>query len=82
VGINTGLVVVGETGQGDASIPKAAVGETLNIAARLQTLAEPGSVVVSGRTRGLAAGLFDYADLVRRYSKACPSRLSDAGSED
>jgi class 3 adenylate cyclase/tetratricopeptide (TPR) repeat protein len=63
VGIHTGLVVVGETGQGDASIPKAAVGETPNIAARLQGLAEPGSVVVSERTRGLAGGLFDYADL-------------------
>ena len=63
VGIHTGLVVVGETGQGDASIPKAAVGETPNIAARLQGLAEPGSVVVSERTRRLAGGLFDCADL-------------------
>jgi class 3 adenylate cyclase len=63
VGIHTGLVVVGETGQGDASIPKAAVGETPNIAARLQGLAPPGSVVVSERTWGLAGGLFDYADL-------------------
>src|SRR5262249_5778770 len=63
VGIHTGLVVVGETGQGDASIPKAAVGETPNVAARLQGLAEPGSVVVSERTRGLAGGLFDYSDL-------------------
>ncbi|HMK21460.1 MAG TPA: adenylate/guanylate cyclase domain-containing protein, partial [Terriglobales bacterium] len=61
VGIHTGLVVVGETGQGDASIPKAAVGETPNIAARLQTLAAPGTVVVTERTRGLAGGLFDYA---------------------
>ena len=63
MGIHTGLVVVGETGQGDASIPKAAVGETPNIAARLQALAEPGSVVVSERTRALAGGLFDYVDL-------------------
>ena len=63
VGIHTGLVVVGETGQGDASIPKAAVGETPNIASRLQNLAQPGSVVVSERTRGLAGGLFDYVDL-------------------
>ncbi len=63
VGIHTGLVVVGETGQGDASIPKAAVGETPNVAARLQSLAEPSSVVVSERTRALAAGLFDYADM-------------------
>jgi len=63
VGIHTGLVVVGETGQGDASIPKAAVGETPNIAARLQALAEPGNVVVSERTRVLAEGLFDCIDL-------------------
>ena len=63
VGIHTGLVVVGETGQGDASIPKAAVGETPNIAARLQALAEPGGVVVSELTRSLAGGLFDYTDL-------------------
>ena len=63
VGIHTGLVVVGATGQGDASIPKAAVGDTPNIAARLQSLAEPSTVVVSERTRSLAAGLFDYADM-------------------
>ncbi len=63
VGIDTGVVVVGETGRGDPSIPKAAVGETPNIAARLQGLAEPGSVVVSQRTRALAGGLFDYIDL-------------------
>lgn len=49
VGIHTGLVVVGETGSGDASVPKAAVGETPNIAARLQALAEAGAVVVSER---------------------------------
>ena len=63
VGIHTGLVVVGQTGKGDASVPSAAVGETPNIAARLQALAEAGSVVVSERTRSLAGGLFDYADL-------------------
>ena len=63
VGIHTGVVVVGETGRGDASIPKAAVGDTPNVAARLQALAEPSGVVVSERTRGLAGGLFDYADL-------------------
>ena len=63
VGIHTGVVVVGETGHGDASVPKAAVGDTPNIAARLQGFAEPGTVVTSSRTRGLARGLFDYADL-------------------
>jgi class 3 adenylate cyclase len=63
VGIHTGLVVVGEPGQGDASIPKAAVGDTPNIAARLQALAEPSSVVVSEQTSALARGLFGYSDL-------------------
>ena len=77
IGIHTGLVVVGETGHGDASIPKAAVGETPNIAARLQVLAEPGSVVVSERTSTLARGLFDYVDLGTHALKgvAQPIRL-------
>jgi class 3 adenylate cyclase len=63
VGIHTGVVVVGETGHGDASIPKAAVGDTPNIAARLQGLADSGNVVVGERTRVLPRGLFDFADL-------------------
>src|SRR4029077_16710286 len=63
VGIHTGVVVVGETGQGDASIPKGAVGDTPNIVARLQALAEPGTVLVSERTRSLAGGMFEFADL-------------------
>jgi class 3 adenylate cyclase/tetratricopeptide (TPR) repeat protein len=63
VGIHTGLVVVGETGRGDASVPKTAVGDTPNIAARLQAIADPGSIVVSERTRVLARGLFEYGDL-------------------
>ena len=67
VGIHTGVVVVGETGQGDASVPKAAVGETPNIAARLQALAEPGSVVVSERTRALGG----RAVRLRRSGCAC-----------
>src|SRR5207237_481855 len=46
-----------------ASIPKTAVGDTPNIAARLQALAEPGNVILSERTRSLADGLFDYVDL-------------------
>jgi class 3 adenylate cyclase len=72
VGIHTGLVVVGETGNGDASIPKAAVGETPNIAARLQALADPGCLVVSERTSSLARGLFDYVDLGPKTLKGVP----------
>jgi class 3 adenylate cyclase/tetratricopeptide (TPR) repeat protein len=81
VGIHTGLVVVGETGHGDASIPKAAVGETPNVAARLQTLAEPGSVLVSERTRTLAEGLFDYVELGAHTLKGLtnPLRLFRVG---
>jgi class 3 adenylate cyclase len=63
VGIHTGVVVVGKTEHQDASVPNAAVGDTPNIAARLQALADPGGVVVSERTRVLAGGLFDYVEL-------------------
>src|SRR5207244_476273 len=63
VGIATGLVVVGDLiGQG-ASQEQAVVGETPNLAARLQALAEPGAVVIGPSTRRLTGGLFDYADL-------------------
>jgi predicted ATPase/class 3 adenylate cyclase len=72
VGIHTGLVVVGQTGEGDASIPKAAVGDTPNIAARLQALADAGAVVVSGRTQALAGGLFEYTDLGSHALKGVP----------
>jgi class 3 adenylate cyclase len=63
VGIATGLVVVGDLiGQG-ASQEQAVVGETPNLAARLQTLAEPGTVVIAPSTKRLTGGLFDYEDL-------------------
>src|SRR5262249_37505957 len=69
VGIHTGLVVVGDSGNGDASVPKGAVGDTPNIAARLQGLAGPSDVVVSQRSAKLAAGQFDYTDLGRHMLK-------------
>ena len=63
VGIATGLVVVGDLiGQGAAQ-EQAVVGETPNLAARLQALAEPGTVVIATSTRRLTGGLFDYEDL-------------------
>jgi class 3 adenylate cyclase len=62
IGIATGLVVVGDLIGEGASEEAAAVGETPNLAARLQTLAEPGSVVVAERTRELAGGRFEYTD--------------------
>ena len=61
-GISTGPVVVGETGAGDASVPKLAVGETPNLAARIQGLAGPGEVIVGASTRRLIGGTFDLDD--------------------
>jgi len=62
VGIATGLVVVGDL-LGEASDKDAVVGETPNLAARLQALAEPDTVVIAPGTRRLLGGLFDLADL-------------------
>jgi class 3 adenylate cyclase len=63
VGIATGRVVVGELIGAGSAQEEAVVGETPNLAARLQALAEPGSVVISGRTRRLVGGLFELVDL-------------------
>jgi predicted ATPase/class 3 adenylate cyclase len=63
VGIATGMVVVGDlTGEGAAQ-EQAVIGETPNLAARLQTLAEPGTVLVSESTHRLTGGHFEYRNL-------------------
>jgi class 3 adenylate cyclase/predicted ATPase len=63
VGVATGLVVVGDLiGSGEAR-ERGIVGETPNLAARLQGLAEPNSVVIAERTRKLLGNLFDLQDL-------------------
>jgi class 3 adenylate cyclase/predicted ATPase len=63
VGIATGLVVVGDLiGEGSAQ-EQTVVGETPNLAARLQALAEPDAVVISASTRRLVGDLFEYRDL-------------------
>jgi class 3 adenylate cyclase/predicted ATPase len=63
VGIATGLVVVGDLIGAGAAQEHAVVGETPNLAARLQALAEPGAVVIASSTRQLTGGLFEYRDL-------------------
>jgi AAA ATPase domain/Adenylate and Guanylate cyclase catalytic domain len=63
VGIATGLVVVGDLIGVGATQEQAIVGETPNIAARLQALAEPGAVVIAGSTRRLLGNLFELEDL-------------------
>ena len=63
IGIATGIVVVGDlVGQGSAQ-EQAVVGETPNLASRLQALAEPGSVVIAESTRRLLGGTFELTPL-------------------
>ena len=65
IGIATGLVVVGDLIGEGASQEQAVVGETPNLAARLQTLAEPGTIVVPAATRRLLGSVFTLRDLGR-----------------
>jgi class 3 adenylate cyclase/predicted ATPase len=63
IGIDTGPVVVGDLfGSGEAQ-EHDIVGETPNLAARLQALGEPNTIVVGPRTRGLLGNLFELRDL-------------------
>ena len=60
VGIASGLVVAGDLIGTGASREAAAIGDTPNFAARLQSAAGPGTVVISEPTKRLAGGLFEY----------------------
>ena len=69
VGIATGLVVVGDLiGSGEAQ-ERGIVGETPNLAARLQGIAEPNTVVIGESTRKLLGNLFELRDLGSREVK-------------
>ncbi len=63
VGIATGLVVVGDLIGSGASQEQAIVGKTPNLAARLQGIAAPNTVVIAESTRKLLGNLFDVEDL-------------------
>ena len=63
VGIATGLVVVGDLIGSGAAQEQAIVGETPNLAGRLQGIAEPNTVVIAESTRKLLGNLFDLEDL-------------------
>jgi class 3 adenylate cyclase/tetratricopeptide (TPR) repeat protein len=63
IGVATGTVVVGKASPADDAEARLAVGETPNLAARLQGLAEPDEVVISTITRLLVRGAFDLGDL-------------------
>jgi class 3 adenylate cyclase/tetratricopeptide (TPR) repeat protein len=62
IGLNTGPVVVGKIGD-DLRMDYTAVGDTTNVAARLQQNARPGSVLVGASTHRLLAGYFETVDL-------------------
>ena len=76
VGIATGLVVIGEAiGSGD-SRQQTAIGETPNLAARLQGLAGVDQVVIDAATRRQIGGLFECQDLGKSPLKGLPASVS------
>ena len=74
VGIATGVVIVGDLSLGEVQ-ERQVVGEPLNIAARLQVLAEPGCVVIADSTRKLVGRLFELRDLGLKNLKGIPKQL-------
>ena len=63
IGIATGTVIVSELLIDETPAEQAVIGDTPNLAARLQTLAEPGTVLICPSTRRLTGEHFDYHDL-------------------
>jgi class 3 adenylate cyclase len=72
VGIATGMVLVGELVASEVADQPPIVGGTPNLAARLQSIAEPNTIVIAPSTKQLAGGLFEYADLGARNLKGFP----------
>jgi class 3 adenylate cyclase len=72
IGIATGLAVVGDLLGAGAAQEQAVVGETPNLAARLQTLAKPSCVVIDPETRRRIGGLFDCGELGPVMLKGLP----------
>ena len=69
IGIATGVVVVGDLVREGVTQENAAIGETTNLAARLQTLAEPDALLICPDTHRVIGKLFEYRDLGRHDLK-------------
>ena len=69
VGIATGLVVVGEIADAGGPQERGIIGQTPNLAARLQSIAEPNQVIIAESTRRLLGNLFELEDLATQDLK-------------
>ena len=73
VGVATGVAIVGDMSDSAISEEHGILGDTPNLAARLQSLAQPGGVIISGRTKTIAGPQFEYLDLgkieIKGYAK-------------
>src|SRR5215470_17859636 len=76
IGVATGLVMVGDLSSESALREHALVGDTPNVAARLQALAEPGTIVVAASTRRLLGDLFRLRDLGLHEVKGIQDRVA------
>jgi class 3 adenylate cyclase/tetratricopeptide (TPR) repeat protein len=72
VGLNTGEVVVRSTQHGDGHADVVPVGHAIGLARRMESLATPGSVVVSEQTYALTTGFFDFQPLGAARVKGVP----------
>jgi class 3 adenylate cyclase/tetratricopeptide (TPR) repeat protein len=75
VGLATGLVIVGDLIGAGSSLEWSVVSETTNLAARLQTLAQPNTVVIDDVTRHLSGGMFEYAAIGPTQLKGIPASV-------
>jgi hypothetical protein len=80
IGLNTGLVVVGRIGD-DLTMEYTAMGDTVNLASRMQRSAQPGTIRVSENTYRLTEGYFEFKPLgpVRLKGRAGPVKAYQLG---
>jgi class 3 adenylate cyclase len=75
IAVGSGVVVVGDLVREGVTQENAAIGETTNLVARLQAIAEPNSLVICPLTHRLVGALFDYRDLGRHMLKGFPEAV-------